>query len=326
MRGQDRPRRLPSHPQRAERAVGREQRPEGQRDHDRRQHERHRDQRPDRARARESGSGTARMRPAGRAATASAADAAACHTVNSAMRCTRGLAETSATPGRSNAPPGGSGPRPSKRRRPGRRRTAPNIVTGMPAISTQPATRRRRSRRSSPTAPTGRAAVPAPATAALLGPRVVVLARHDVPQPSNRSDHWAIQASRLAAMSAGVTSSAGRAATGANCSQAAGSGDAWSPPGRRTCRPGPTPGTPATAGSRSTCCAPAGFFAPASTPAYSTWRKQVSSSAPVGAGRRAVGDLGRAATRRRRPPAAGRPCRTSRRSRRCRRRSSRRSP
>jgi hypothetical protein len=30
-----------------------------------------------------------------------------------------------------------------------------------------------------------------------------------------------------------------------------------------------------------TCCAPAGFFAPASTPAYSTCRKQVSSSADV---------------------------------------------
>ncbi len=27
--------------------------------------------------------------------------------------------------------------------------------------------------------------------------------------------------------------------------------------------------------------APSGFFAPASTPAYSTWRKQVSSSAAV---------------------------------------------
>ena len=53
-----------------------------------------------------------RYAPGRPSATASAADAAACHTVNSAIRCTRGLPSTSASPGQVERRRRGAGPRP----------------------------------------------------------------------------------------------------------------------------------------------------------------------------------------------------------------------
>ena len=157
---------------------------------------------------------------------AAPADAAACQTVNSAIRCTRGLPSTSSDPWQVERSRPGSAPDRSVIR-PGRRRTARTSSPGRrragPSRRPWPADRDRRRPRAAVGRPTAAAGRPVGERHRPSGRSVVaVIAR--LSPPTGRTS-WRSTASRLAAIVAG-SRVAGLGATGAYCCQAAGSGSA----------------------------------------------------------------------------------------------------